>query len=318
MPIRRLMRSFSRRRDDGNAPLVRLGQGDYRRDFFPPEPPMPTATAPQPDKIDSRLRFLIRESADAYHARRGECLTSHWLAEFRQCPQLFRRKELGLIPDRDSLAFLVGRATHTLILEGRGRFEQEFAVGGPINEKTGKPFGSATKAFAEWAEKRGKPVLCDEDAAIVEQMAASVKAHAFARELLAMGMAEGVVRGTLEGVPCQARIDWINPTVDRGIVDLKTADSLDSFEWHIGAFGYVAQLAFYRALVAQACGQTLPVHLIAVEKREPFRCGVWQFSPRVLDKAAEQNAISIRDLVRCRASDSWPTGFESLRLYDRD
>lgn len=318
MPFRRLMRAFARRRDGGNAPLVRLGQGEYRRDYFPPEPPMPTATAPQPEKIDSRLRFLIRESADAYHARRGEYLTSHRLAEFRQCPQLFRRKELGLIPDRDSLAFQVGRAAHTLILEGRERYEQEFAVGGPINEKTGKPFGSTTKAFAEWAEKCGKPVLGDDDAAIVEQMAASVKAHAFARELLAMGMAEGVVRGTLEGVPCQARIDWINPTIDRGIVDVKTADSLDSFEWHIGAFGYVAQLAFYRALVAQACDRTLPVHLIAVEKREPFRCGVWQLSPRVLDKAAEQNTAAIRQLVGCRAADSWPTGFESLRLYDRD
>jgi len=294
-------------------PLVRLGQGDFVRDFEPETHTVPTSTDRAID-----LRVLTREPAESYHARAGEFLSSHALSEFRRCPALFRKRELGLIPDRDSEAFAVGRAAHVLILEGRERFENEFAVGGPINPKTGKPFGSTTKAFAEWAERRGKPVLGDDDAAIVEQMAASVKAHAFARELLAMGMAEGVVRGTLEGVPCQARIDWINPTIDRGIVDVKTADSLDSFEWHIGAFGYVAQLAFYRALVAQACDQTLPVHLIAVEKREPFRCGVWQLSPRVLDKAAEQNTAAIRQLVGCRAADSWPTGFESLRLYDRD
>jgi hypothetical protein len=43
----------------------------------------------------------------------------------------FRKKELGLIPRKDSDAFVVGRAAHVLILEGRERFEAEFAVGGP-------------------------------------------------------------------------------------------------------------------------------------------------------------------------------------------
>jgi hypothetical protein len=224
--------------------------------------------------------WLRREPAGAYHARRGECLTSHRLADFRSCPLLFRRKELGLIPDRDSHAFFVGRAAHVLILEGRQRFEAEFAVGGPINPKTGQPYGSGTKAFAAWAEKRGKPVLPDVDAAMVEQMATSVGEHLFARELLAEGVAEGVVRCQRQGVLCQARLDWVNPKDGRGLVDLKTADSLDSFEWHIGAFGYMHQLAFYRALLAQACGVVLPVHIIAVEKCEPFRCGVWQIAPR--------------------------------------
>lgn len=67
-------------------------------------------------------------------------------------------------------------AAHTLILEGRHRYESEFAVGGPINPKTGNPFGSGTKAFAEWAEEIGKPVLRDDQAALVEHMAATVSA----------------------------------------------------------------------------------------------------------------------------------------------
>jgi len=261
--------------------------------------------------------WLRREPAEVYHARRGECLTSHGLAEFRSCPLLFRRKELGLIPDRDSHAFLVGRAAHTLILEGRARFEADFAVGGPINPKTGQPFGSGTKKFAEWAEKRGKPVLADTDAATVEHMAASVREHLFACELLDEGVAEGVVRGRMGGVLCQARLDWVNPKEGRGLVDLKTSDSLDSFEWHIDAFKYLHQLAFYRALVAQACGIVLPVHIIAVEKREPYRCGVWQVAPRCLDAAEAENGRAIEELIRCRETGVWPTGFESLRLYDR-
>jgi len=264
------------------------------------------------------LRILTREPAEAYHARRGEYLTSHRLAEFRRCPVLFHRKEQGLIPERDSNAFIVGRAAHVLVLEGRERYESEFAIGGPINPRTGQPFGSNTKKFAEWAEKRGKPVLADSDAAVIEQMNASVHSHVFARELLAEGVAEGVIRCDYAGAQCQARFDWINPTPDRGLVDLKTCDNLDSFEFDIGAYGYVAQLAFYRSLLEQATGVILPVHLISTEKREPFRCGVWQIAPRCLDAAAQENERSIAELLRCRETGIWPTRYESLRLYDRD
>lgn len=271
-----------------------------------------TATA---SPID--LDFLIREPADVYHARSPEHVTSHRLAEFRRCPLLFRRKEQGLIADRDTTAFVVGRAAHVLVLEGRERFEHEFAVGGPVNPMTGKPYGSATKAFAEWAERLGKPVITDDQAAQIEQMAAAVQSHLFAAELLADGVAEGVVRCEYVGHACQSRIDWINPLPDRGIVDFKTTDSLDGFELDISAFDYVHQLAFYRAVVAEASCAVLPVHLIAAEKREPYRCGVWQLSPCVLDAAQQENEQALRELSRCRETGTWPTRFESLRLYER-
>lgn len=264
------------------------------------------------------LEALIREPADVYHARSAEHVTAHRLADFRRCPLLFRKKEQGLIPERDSTAYLIGRAAHVLILEGRQRYETEFAVGGPINPRTGQPFGSNTKAFAEWAERIGKPVLSDDQAALLEQMAASVNAHVYARELLARGVAEGVIRCAYTGHRCQSRLDWINPTPGRGLVDLKTTDSLDSFELDISAYRYVEQMAFYRALAAQVAGVVLPVHLIAVEKREPFRCGVWQIAPRSLDAAQAKNEHAMRELTRCRETSIWPTGFESLRLYDPD
>jgi len=41
-------------------------------------------------------------------------------------------------------------------------------------------------------------------------------------------------------------------------------------------------MAFYRAVLAQATGQVVPVHIIAVEKRPPFRCGVWQLDEGAL------------------------------------
>jgi len=261
--------------------------------------------------------FLQQEPADVYHARSAEYLTSHALADFRRCPLLYHRKQQGLIKDRDSNAFVVGRAAHVLVLEGRERFEAEFAIGGPINPKTGQPFGSSTKKFTEWAERIGKPVLSDDQAALVEQMAASVNAHVFAAELLAEGVAERVARARYAGHDCQARLDWFNPGPGRGLVDYKTTDSLDGFELSFSALEYAHQLAFYRAVIRAAIGTSthaLPVHVIASEKREPFRTGVWQIAPAVLEQAERENWQAMQELTRCRETGIWPTRFESIRL----
>lgn len=266
------------------------------------------------------LDALIREPADVYHARSAEHVTAHRLADFRRCPLLFHKKEQGLIAERDSTAYLIGRAAHVLILEGRDRYEAEYAVGGPINPKTGQPFGSATKAFAEWADRIGKPVLSDDQAALIEQMRASVKQHLFAAELLIDGVAERVARCEYRGHRCQSRLDWINPTPGRGLVDLKTADSLDGFEFSFSAFGYAHQLAFYRAVLRETTGvenERLPVHVIAVEKREPYRTGVWQIAQVVLDQAERDNEQAMDELARCRDTGIWPTRFESLRVLER-
>ena len=279
--------------------------------------PLPSGPDGSPTKGPSCLSFLIREPEDVYHAKGRDFLTAHALNEFRRCPLLYRKKELGLVPERDTTAYLIGRAAHALILEGQQRYQREFAVGGPINPRTGQPFGSNTKAFAEWANQQSRPVLSDSHAALVEQMAAAVKAHVVAVELLADGVAEGVVRAEYAGHRCQARIDWVSRNNDHGIVDLKTADELDTFEPAMRAFGYLHQVAFYRALVATVSGHVLPVHIVAVEKREPFRCGVWQVAPAVLDEAQRENEEAMADLRRCRETGDWFTRYESLRVVER-
>lgn len=37
-------------------------------------------------------------------------------------------------------------------------------------------------------------------------------------------------------------------------------------------------MAFYRAVLREATGETVPIHLVAVEKNEPFSTGVWELS----------------------------------------
>jgi hypothetical protein len=159
---------------------------------------------------------------------------------------------------------LVGRAAHVLILEGLERFREDFAVGGPINKKTGLPFGPATKAWTQWAETVGKPVLSDSQFETIERMNESVAMHETAVDLLQYGIAEAVVRAEYCGFPCQIRIDWLDPSPS--IVDLKTCDDLTWFEADSRRYGYAHQLAFYRAVLKKALGIYVPVHLIAVTK----------------------------------------------------
>ena len=260
------------------------------------------------------VQDLICEPADVYHAQADKYLSSHRLAEFRRNPLLFHKKELGLVQDQDRPAYVVGRAAHVLILEGREVYEQTYAFGGPINPKTGQPFGSRTKAFQDWADTQGKPVLDDDQAALIESLGASVQAHQHASALLADGVPEGVVRAEYCDLPCQSRLDWLNPEL--GIVDLKTCDNLDWLQTDARGYGYAHQLAFYRSMVASVTGTNLPVYMIAVEKREPLRCGVWRMSEEVLGLAQKENEEGIARLKDCRQRDEWLTGYEDIRTFD--
>lgn len=262
----------------------------------------------------SLLDCLTIEPEAVYAARRKDCLSSHALTEFRRNPLLYRKKQLGLIREEERAAFVVGRAAHCRTLEGADEFRRRFAIGGPINPKTGKPFGQDTKAYAEWAATIGKPAISQDTADLCEQLAEAVSNHAEAAALLAEGQAEGVVRAEYGGLASQIRIDWTHP--ERGIVDLKTIDDLDWFEVQARSFGYAHQLSFYRAILAAVAGRKAEVQVIAVEKKEPFRVGVWRFSDQVLDAAARENLAAIERLKICRAQDRWPTGYEAVRSFD--
>lgn len=201
------------------------------------------------------------------------------------------------------------------ILEGHDAYAAAFALGGPINPQTSKPYGATTQAFRAWAAAQARPVLSHEQVELIEQMACGVAMNNEAVDLLVDGRSEGVVRAEYCGTPCQIRIDWLNP--HRGIVDLKTCDDLTWFEADAKRYGYPKQMAFYQAVLAQVLdGDMVPVHLIAIEKKEPFRCGVWRVTDDALTIARQENEAAIRRLLACRKDDHWPTGYEEVRMLN--
>lgn len=256
---------------------------------------------------------FVFEPMPAYKAKRVEYLTSHQIIEYATCPALYRKSMAGLVPRLNfSDAFLIGSATHTLALEGRQAFEREYVVGGPINPKTEKPYGAETKKFAEWAQSTGKTALSDDQFALVCKMATAVRSHLLAAELLKQGVAEAVLRvDDYHGVKAQIRIDWFNPSA--GIVDLKTCGDLAEFEGDARKYHYVEQMAFYRSIYWRATDDFVPVHLLAVEKREPYRVGVWRIDTDSLANAAGRNQQAIERLIVSRSDNIWPTNYEELR-----
>lgn len=250
-------------------------------------------------------------------AQQGQYLTSHFLADFRQCPLLYWQKLNGAAVIDDTTAFQIGRAAHSLVLGGKEAFDAEYLVSsGPINPKTGEPYGKQTKAFKDWAAEQEKVIITESEFDFLQQLQNSVWNHAKAMELLNGCYREGTVRSEYLGEPVQIRMDAFNPS-NLTITDLKTCDNLDYFKNDCFKYGYAEQMAFYQEVFSLASGGVRPsVWLIAVEKRLPYRCGVWQISDALLEQAKANNERGIEELKACREQNVWPTRYEDVRTLE--
>ena len=114
---------------------------------------------------------ILTIPAEEYHAesRNGRYMSSHLLADFRESPTLYHRKVSGEIAQTESPASVfatlrrdklaLGRAAHCLILEGKAAFDEQYIVAdGPVNPKTGEPYGKSTQAYAEWLSSQTREI----------------------------------------------------------------------------------------------------------------------------------------------------------------
>jgi len=280
--------------------------------------------------------LLIEPDAD-YRTAASEYLSSHALIEFIRSALIYHLKDTGVIPRVDKPVFAFGRGAHAFILEGEGAYEETYTVGdGPVNEKTGKPYGIDSKKHLAWREQQSTEIISTADDAKIRAMAASVSAHPVAAGLLADGQAEGVARQEFGGVPCQIRCDWFSGKT--GLDDLKTCASLDMFATEMRKFGsacrraqgplpvwrlvdtmagsYCVQMAFYYAVLHREFGEKPDVHLTAVEKVFPYRVGVWNLPTEMLEDLARFCEEHIARWAACKAKATWPSGFAAVRQLE--
>lgn len=270
---------------------------------------------------------LIVEPAEKYNALRSTYLTSHGLMDYLKCPKTHHLKTTGAIPFKTSKAYEIGTAAHVLILEGVEAFGERYYIINPdhqpINDKTKKPYGPATKAYTDWLDSvaDGRITLSPTDGQLVVDMADAVKAHDAARSLLEQGQPEGVLRATLQqssgyAVKAQVRIDWFNPDV--GLIDLKTISDLDEFIEQFEQYQYDLQFAFYQMVTEEATGQVFPVHAIVVEKKQPYRVGVFEIHQNQIEAKRKEIAEYLDSYAESAAADHWPTRYEGIQVIGRE
>lgn len=220
-------------------------------------------------------------------------------------------------PDKsetDSKRF--GTAAHCLVLEP-ARFAGD-VVRAPINEKTGRPYGSDTKAWAEYAALRpGKIVMTDEEIADLKGLSDAVFADEDAAALLGIksGLSEVCIVWDcpITGLRCKGRVDrWIPRENKRVVrVDVKSTECADwsEFSHSVVKYGYHTQEAFY-AIGCRALGFDGDGGLIvAAESAAPYGINV---------ATIDDDTVAIGDkLVRewlgrvkhCLSTGLWPGYF---------
>lgn len=153
-------------------------------------------------------------------------------------------------PIRQSSAMALGCAVHTAVLEPH-KFDEEYLVGGPINERTNQPYGRQTKAFQQWKDKQGpdKTVIGFEDVEICDAVKSAVTQHADAQRILnGADLREFALTWTdaETGLSCKCLVDF--GARSGYIGDLKTISKpldYDTLSRALYTYGYHSQFAFY-------------------------------------------------------------------------
>lgn len=207
--------------------------------------------------------------------------------------------------DSDSPDLLVGRAVDTALLEP-DEFERRFAV-----------WEGEAKRGAEWtafkAAHASRDILSTSQLAQVRGMRDAVLGHPHAsRYVLAEGREVQVRRQWRDadsGTLLKGQFDLV-PWA-HCVVDLKSTRSLDERRFRAQAWDlmWFAQLAWYRRGQSQHLGVSraaVECVIIAVDKTEPYDCGVFPIAPATLDYCDGLIDALLAKRKACRAEGRFP------------
>lgn len=215
-------------------------------------------------------------------------------------------------PREETDALLFGSLFHAAI---DGTASRRFvAAAGPINDRTGEPYGRSTKKYAEWAAQQSGRVVPVDWWDTAHRMAESVRSTPECLEWLEGAELEVSFAATIEGVRCKARADLFNQSRGRWADWKSTAFSAEDFGNELSRRKYPLIGAFQRAVIEAAMrGACHEYAWIAVEKQEPYGVIVWTMPVEELTAFADQVASIIRAVGKAESSGEWPCYAETLR-----
>jgi hypothetical protein len=245
------------------------------------------------------VRLII--TPEQYEAERNNVLTSSALVTFARCPMTLHQMREGVIRTETTRDMVVGTALHYMV---QHRTLDGWLVGGPINQRTGRPYGTDSHAFRDWAGD--SPALSAEEGVLVRCMYEGLRRDG--RDAIdGLDEHEIAYERTISDVLCRCRADIVRG--GERIIEVKTTHDLDQFEGEIRRRRYDLRAEFY-SIVAEI----ERVEIIAVEKRAPYRTGKWIIG------AGQREYLNAeaRNLIREYRTTTWPSRYADVRVYGHD
>ncbi len=205
-------------------------------------------------------------------------------------------------PMKQTPAMLTGSATHTLILEGREKFDNEYILSPKFDKRTTK----GKKDFADFQKKSaGKIIITPEQNYVAEMCNKSILKHSEAKQLFQNGSAEISGFFEFDGIYCKVRPDYLLNSV---IVDLKTTSSGISqadFSRTCAQYKYDIQTGLYQKGMNILTGQQHDFIFIVVQSVPPFNVAIFEPDNDFLMKGATKVESLIDKYKNCVETDTW-------------
>jgi len=208
----------------------------------------------------------------------------------------------------DTKALTLGKAAHTIFLEGLKVAEKYFAVDRLPN--TGEGSRKAKNAFAAAAEDEGRALIREADWETATKLAEAL----FENPLVCAAFSDGKPEQTLicqdpeTGVWMRARPDWLPDDVTH-LPELKTARnaSQPGFQNAIKDYGYhikAAHLMECCKLVGLGTPKTFTHYVI--ESEPPYLVAIHTIPRESLEWGMTQRRAALHRFAECLEKDAWP------------
>ena len=210
---------------------------------------------------------------------------------------------------KESAAFDVGTATHTLVLQPE--LSDTIWMGAADRR------GLAWKKTKLEAEEAGALLLTEGDYLLAHDMAEAVRANKAAAELLSGDLvceASVFAKHEPTGIDIRCRPDGWRRDIG-ALIDLKTTITSDpaGFAKQCANFGYHVQDQHYRMTMEAAGFEIDRFVFIAVQKSKPHRVGVFELDHESLVEGRAACQYAFEKFSRAQETNEWGYNFGDLQ-----
>lgn len=243
-------------------------------------------------------------SIDLYHKEKG--ISSSGISLILDCPKRYWYEYLsGEVKKEKERFFEIGQALHMFVLEPE-KFDDTFYL---MKEEVDLRTKEGKKTLEKiQEEERGKTILRANESEMIISMGQALKNHSIWEKIgTEINVEHSVYWNTgLYDTRLRARPDLYT---DKLIIDIKTTDSIQSFQKSIFQYGYHRQAAMQTDGLAACDGNRRMFGLFVVEKKAPYLTACFTLDEEALEKGREEYLEGAATYSECLKFGHWE-GYE--------